>query len=370
MKKVTLLRSRITDSNVFKIAEALSERYEVTLIIWNRSLERIKNNLKYKLYLFNFKAPYDNVKVLIFLPFWLVYQCIMLIKTNPDIIHSFDLDTLLPAIFYKTIKSKKIVYTILDFYSDTLINVPRFVKNIFSLLEKSLIRFCDAVIIVDPLRYFQIKGASIKKMGIIYNTPPDIIGVNQLLSHQQIKKNKEFVIFYAGNLHRERNLIRVIKAVLTLDNTRFIIAGRGELENIIIKLAKKFGEKITYLGYITYDEVLRRSLSADVLIAFYDPSIPNNLYASPNKFFEAMMLGKPIITNDGTLLAKNVKRFGIGLVVPYDDVNAIRNAFLLLRDNPTLAFSFGLKGRKIYEKLFSWDKIKERLFSIYENLYN
>ncbi|MCR8489048.1 MAG: glycosyltransferase family 4 protein, partial [Crenarchaeota archaeon] len=299
-----------------------------------------------------------------------IYQYIMLMRIKPDIVHSFDIDTLIPAIFYKITKSKKLVYTILDFYANTLIYVLKLIKSFFSSLEKFLLRFCDVVIIVDPTRYSQIKGAPIRKIGIIYNTPPDIIGTHQFSTPAQITKDKDFVIFYAGNLHRERNLIRIIKAVLTLDNTKFIIAGRGELENVIIRVAKKFERKITYLEYITYDEVLRRSLAADVLVAFYDPSTPNNLYASPNKLFEAMMLGKPIITNDGTLTAKIVKQFGIGLVVPYGDDDAIRKALLMLKDNPTLSFSLGLKGRKIYEKLFSWNKMRERLFNIYESLSN
>ncbi|MEM4619027.1 MAG: glycosyltransferase family 4 protein [Desulfurococcaceae archaeon] len=366
--KVVLLRSRATDSCAFKIAETLSERYEVILIVWNRSLEKIEIKSNYKLFLFNLKAPYDNIKVLMFIPLWLVYQYIMLIRIKPDIVHSFDIDTLLPAIFYKIIKSKKLVYTILDFYADTLVYAPKFIKNILSLLEKSLLRFCDAVIIVDPSRYSQIKGAPIRELGIIYNTPPDIVGKNEFFIGLQKTNSMEFVIFYAGNLHRERNLIRIIKAILTLDNTRFIIAGRGELENIIVKIAEKFRNKITYLGFITYDEVLKKGLSADALVAFYDPNIPNNLHASPNKLFEAMMLAKPIITNDGTLVAKFVKRFGIGLVVPYDDIAAIKKAFLLLRDNPNLVYLLGNNGRKLYEKFFSWNKMRERLFNIYKSL--
>lgn len=367
-KKVVLLRSRSTDPCIFKIAEALSERFEVVLVVWNRSLEKIKVKSKFKLYLFNFKAPYDNIKVLMFIPFWLAYQYIMLIRINPDIVHSFDFDTLLPALFYKVIKSKKIVYTILDFYADTVVCTSKLIRNILSFLEKFLLRFCDAVIIVDPSRYSQIKGAPIRKLGIIYNSPPDIINKDKLLTKIQKTSNDEFIIFYAGNLNRERNLIRVINAALTLSDTRFIIAGRGELENIIVKIAEKFKNKITYLGFIPYDEVLKKSLSADVLVAFYDPRIPNNLYASPNKLFEAMMLAKPIITNDGTSAAKIVKRFGIGLVVPYDDTAAIRKAFLLLKNNPNLAFQLGNNGRKLYEKFFSWNKMRERLFNIYESL--
>lgn len=53
--------------------------------------------------------------------------------------------------------------------------------------------------------------------------------------------------------------------------------------------------KIFFYGKILYYETLKLESSCDIMADLYDPSNPDNYYAALNKFYEALMLGKPLI---------------------------------------------------------------------------
>jgi len=105
-----------------------------------------------------------------------------------------------------------------------------------------------------------------------------------------------------------------------------------------------------------------------VLFALYDPAIPNHRYASPNKVFEALMLGKPLIVAAGTHMDRLVSAAGCGLIVPYGDIPALENALLSLASAPALRLELGAKARRAYETGYSWAVMEQRLLELYKGL--
>jgi glycosyltransferase involved in cell wall biosynthesis len=119
---------------------------------------------------------------------------------------------------------------------------------------------------------------------------------------------------------------------------------------------------------VPYEQVLRLNASADVLLATYDPSIPNNRYSSPNKVFEAMLLAKPIVVAENTNADRLVLSAGCGLAVPFGDAQALDQAFTRLAQNPALRAEMGQNGRRAYEDEYSWEKMRSRLTALYSQL--
>jgi glycosyltransferase involved in cell wall biosynthesis len=108
-----------------------------------------------------------------------------------------------------------------------------------------------------------------------------------------------------------------------------------------------------------------------MLFRFSDPALPTkNKYASPNKLFEAMMCGKPILVSDNSSMARIVRHNKCGLVIPYGDVGAIRDAIVKLMTNPGLQEELGINGRKAYEEKYSWTIMENRLVTAYKNLHH
>lgn len=176
------------------------------------------------------------------------------------------------------------------------------------------------------------------------------------------------LIFYAGLIHKSRGLEYMIKAVEDIDNVRLLIAGIGPDADMFENQYPDIKKKIQYIGFIPYEEVMVKTMDADILFAFYDPKIPGNRYASPNKLFEVMMYGKPIIVNDETSMANIVRKENCGLVVPYGDVSAIKEAIIKLKNDSSLYQKLGSNGRKAYEDKYNWLIMERRLLDAYNDI--
>ena len=164
-------------------------------------------------------------------------------------------------------------------------------------------------------------------------------------------------------MDKSRGLEFIIDAVKELAFLKLIIAGNGNHKNIIEREAA-LNKNINYLGRLNYDDVLEMSFQADILFAFYDPKIPNNRYASPNKLFESMMCGKPIIMNSETSASKIVQNENCGITVDYGNVKSIKDALIQLK-NTHIRLELGKNGRKAYETKYSWKIMEKRLLSAY-----
>lgn len=371
--RVILIRSRATDSAIFKLATSLSRNgHDVKLLLWNRHMTLDKSkHPNCEIHSFDFKAPYDKMAALPFIPIWWIYELSFLLKENYDVIHACDLDTLYPAILASRIKKSKLIYSIYDFYAHNLPDgslhlLRRLIRKTIASIEKYGITFTDILFLADESWYEEIRGVNISKLVYLYNSPPDVMNDQNC---EAITKNEEIIIFYTGVLSKVRGLDKIIEAIRGINGVILIIGGEGTEKDYIQKISLLLNQKVRYLGWIpTYEEVIRRTMESDILIRFSDPAYPLMKYESPNKLFEAMMCRKPIIVSEGGPKSEIVRKEQCGLVVPYHDINAIRNAIITLRDNSYLRDSLGANGRKAYETKYSWKIMESRLINAYSCL--
>jgi glycosyltransferase involved in cell wall biosynthesis len=359
------------DVPVHKLAKSLSNNgYDVCVLEWDRCKKYLTNEAmdgSYSSHRFRFRAPKGKIDLLFYLPIWWLYEFYFLIKEDADIIHVCDFDTILPAIIVKFIRKIKLCYTIYDFYSDFPGKIPTWIRKIILFSEKKALKFVDILFMVNEAMYQELQGSEIKKVIYIYNTPNDY----------PIEKRRSIArdfpqclrLFYAGWLTKPRGLKYMVDSIRDLCDVKLIIAGDGPDKDVLDKDLIVEG-KLEYLGWIPYDEVIRRELEADILFFFYDPSLLNGKYSSPNKLFEAMMCGKPILANDGMFMSRIVSKEDCGIIVPFGDVESIKRSILKLRDNPILRISLGQNGRNAYEERYSWEIMERRLLNAYKSLYN
>jgi glycosyltransferase involved in cell wall biosynthesis len=365
-KSVILVRSRAIDPSIHKVARTLARHgYTVKVLIWDREGKKsVEKKQGYVTIYFGIKAPYDKLAAGFRLPLWWFYEFLFLLLNKAEIIHASDLDTLLPAIVVRMVRKATLFYTIYDFYADNLPgSFPSPIRRFVAFLEKLGIELTDALFLVDPNRYEQVVGTRIKKLAFLYNSPPDHSKEDFEIGS---KAASELTLFYAGNINKTRGLRDVMEAIRNLDGVKLIVAGTGPDVSMFQMLPRNFEDKVEYIGFIPYEKVIEGAFRADALFAFYDPAIRGNRYASPNKLFEAMMCGKPIIVNAETTAAKIVGKERCGIIVPYGDICAIRNAIIRLRDDHKLRVMLGKNGRMAYQRHYDWKHMERRLLELYD----
>jgi glycosyltransferase involved in cell wall biosynthesis len=185
--------------------------------------------------------------------------------------------------------------------------------------------------------------------------------------NHNLERTGEMTVLYAGQIVSDRGILELIDAVSAGSGIELVLIGYGRIESEVSEAMSRRRNGV-FLGWKSHEEILSQTRDCDVVYAMYNPDVPNNRFASPNKLFEAMACGKPILVNDNTRLAELVRTHNCGLVVPYGDVDSLRAALSNLRDNESLAKELGANGLKAYEKYYNWDIMEDRLRMFFDEI--
>jgi glycosyltransferase involved in cell wall biosynthesis len=371
--RVLVLRSNpiAPDPRVEKIARALQRSgYSVTALGWDRSAQMAEKETVDGFTIIRMPIHADFGSGLANLPNllrwqWRLFTWLTKHHTEFDLIHACDFDTILPALWCKRRWGQTVVYDIFDFYADHLRRTPVWIKNWIRTVDLNSINRADALILVDDARIAQIAGSKPKKLVVVYNSPEELNHSDRPIYSPS--PASELRIAYVGLLQVERGLFEMLNVVGRHPNWHLDLAGFGGDEKEIAERANGMAN-VVFHGRVAYATALALSQAADVLFATYDPSIPNHRFSSPNKVFEAMMLGKPIIVAYNTNMDRIISMAEAGLVVAYGDEAALETALTKLADDPSSRQQFGQHARAAYDQMYSWHVMESRLRDLYSEL--
>lgn len=173
-------------------------------------------------------------------------------------------------------------------------------------------------------------------------------------------------IVYVGILANSRMLKEIAEIVANDTRYEFHIGGFGKLESVFDEYAKKY-ESIYYYGKLPYTKTLALEKECDVMAAIYDPSVRNNQYSASNKFYESLMIGKPLIMAKGTGFDQIIEDNSIGITVDFSK-DGVRRGFDELLSNRENWHSYGTKAKQLYETEYSWAIMESRIQEIYDSI--
>jgi len=374
MKILMLLSKEFTiDPRVYKEAKSLVEAgHQVTVIMWDRKGDfekesivlgikviRIKNNGFMKM------LPNDVFRN----PIWwrIAYKKALQLYRDGfhfNVVHCHDLDTLKIGIRLKKKLSIKLVYDAHEIFGYMIENsVPKIVTKYSFRMEKKLLKHVDQIITVnEPLQdYF--KSITEKPVSIVMNC-------NDLIIKEYVMtKNKNFTASYIGVLSSNRFFPQIIEKFGEIPDIRFVVAGRRENMDVYkqVESASLKYKNVTFLGTVPVDKVIPLTMECDCVLCPLDPSFKSHKVALANKQFDAMVCGKPIICTKGTYPGDLTEELNCGLVVDYT-LDAIKEAVIRLRDDPTLCEVLGKNGLEAAKKKYNWDTQKRIFLQIFEDI--
>lgn len=335
--------------------------YDVHVILWDRThsfpAEETLDGIQ--IHRYQRLAPEGRSGLVWRLPLWWLHAARKAASLRPDIIHAIDFDTAWPARVAARLTRAAIVYDIFDFYSEMiLLDLPRFLRRYLARAERRMVRRADLVILPDLRRQAQFGGIKPRRIVEILNVPED-----QRITAEPAK---DFTMFYGGMIAKDRGLLDLMVACEST-GAKFIVAGHGPDEADLLPHLES-SPSCLYLGTVPYEEVLRQTAACHVVAALYDPAVPNNRLAAPNKVYEAMMLAKPVLVSAGVAIAELVESLGCGKVVSYGDRGAITKALEGLMLSPAACDAMGAQGRAAFERMYNWKTMESRLLDAYASL--
>ncbi|TLZ50503.1 MAG: glycosyltransferase family 4 protein [Methanobacteriota archaeon] len=363
-RRVVFLRSKSVggvEPRLDRAARALADAgHEVHAILWDREATRAETETRgrYTVHRVRFRAPYNRPSLAWKLPGWWRRAFRLLRTIRPDVVHAADWDTIPPAMRARDAWGAKVVFDIWDYYAQMITaRIPRFVRSALARREAFAIRDADLVIVPDLARKPPFRWEPRRVIEIV-NVPEERAFTPE--------PHEGFRVFYGGNLSKDRGLQYLIPACERA-GARLVVAGQGPDEGELIAQVRR-SASAEYLGYLPHDQVLRHAAAADAIPLLYDPSVPINRLASPNKLYEAMMLRKPVLVSEGILIADLVRDEQFGIVVPYGDTERLVDAMKGMIAAPDMGAAMGARGRAVYESRYRWEVMRERLVEAYSRL--
>jgi glycosyltransferase involved in cell wall biosynthesis len=293
-------------------------------------------------------------------------------RTSFDVVHCHDLDTLPLGFLLGKLKRKPIVYDAHESFPDMIEgSVHPQVRNGLTRLENFLIRRIDLLITVgEKLRRRFVAGGcrhsvvvgNWKRREDFSRSEQQNLEVRRCLGIPA----DALAVACITQLLKDRKIEELLQAVDRCPNVNLIIGGRGVLRSFVEQAALA-NPRIVYVDFVSADKIADYTCAADVVYYGFDPNNPNAKYSAPNKLFEALSAGRPLITGDFGEIADVVRETDCGIVLPRYGVDEICAAFRTLSDGAvrhTMASNAGRFGRAV----MNWENGEKTLYREYSAL--
>jgi glycosyltransferase involved in cell wall biosynthesis len=185
-------------------------------------------------------------------------------------------------------------------------------------------------------------------------------------------------IIYLGAMARIRGLVEVIEAFALVAKQypkwELYLVGScrpASFEQELRNLAQERGVEANtkFIAWVPYEEKERLSCQASMGIITYLPH-SNNTSCLPNKLFDYMLVGLPVIASDFPLYREVVEPSRCGLIVDPTRPEEIAQAMAYLIEHPQEARQMGENGRRTVLDKYNWEKESRKLLQIYEAVLN
>lgn len=240
----------------------------------------------------------------------------------PHVVHCHDLDTL-PAGWRLARKTgASLVFDAHESYPDMLAeNVAGWIKWATRRLERFLVPKADLLVTVgDKLRrHYVAMGARDTEVVGNWRDPigaPEVQAeVRQAVRVEGGVMSSSVFICFIANLTAERRLEPLLAAVEAVAEAQLVVGGKGPAAEAA-KAAAARCPRIRYLGAVNPQDVGRWTAASDAVYYGFDPHNANAAFSAPNKLFEALAAGVPVITARFGEIGEIVASTGCGILVP------------------------------------------------------
>ncbi len=244
----------------------------------------------------------------------------LLLFTRCSVIHANDLDTLLPSWLVAKLRRKHLVYDTHEYFT----GVPELqkrpvVKAIWKAVESIIFpRLKHVFTVNESIANLYRKDFGNEQIHIMRNIPPAKVQIRPADELVAMLPSDCFRIILQGNgINVDRGGEEAVMMMQHLNNCILLIAGSGDvipkLKAMVLKL--KLHDRVMFFDRMPYEHLLGLTSACDLGLSLDKDSNINYRFSLPNKIFDYLRAGIPVLSSDLPELRKVVEEFKIGWLV-------------------------------------------------------
>lgn len=283
------------------------------------------------------------------------------LASRADVYEAHDLPPLLPAVLAAKLRGKPVVYRAHELWSEAHAKV-RF-AGFWRLLDRVLVPRCDAVVTPDEgrSRVYRDEFRARAPPLTVLNCPPYRRPLESAVLRDELARRGlagSTIVLYQGLLDSMRCIEEIAEATRHFDEgVVLVVIGSGFGEKWRDPAAALAGyERIVVLPRVAPDELPPYTASADAGIVLYRNDCRNNYLCAPNKVFEYMMMGLPVIAAGFPGMLKLVEGEGVGLCVDPEDPRAIAAAVNRLARDAGARAAMRERALQLSRERYNWER--------------
>lgn len=344
---VSVTNDLVTDNRVHRTCDVLTDMgYEVLLVgrtlPGSLPLDRPYRTKRLRL-LFN-KGPLFYAEYNLRLFFLLVFSRATLMFSN-------DLDSLLPNFLAARIRGRKLVYDSHEFYTEVpeLARRPR-IRAVWLAIERWIFPKLQSVITVNQsiaTAYAERYG---KTVHVVRNIPMlRDLGPMPTREDLGLPVEKRILVMQGAGINVERGAEEAVLAMRELPGFLLLIIGGGDAWPVLERLVRQHGlaDRVRLMGKMPYARMMEFTRNADLGLTLDKDSNLNYRFSLPNKLFDYLHAGIPVLATELPEVARIVREFDCGAIIAEPTPEAIagavqeifsdRDRLRALRENATFA---------------------------------
>jgi glycosyltransferase involved in cell wall biosynthesis len=190
-------------------------------------------------------------------------------------------------------------------------------------------------------------------------------------SREELEINPDhlLLILQGTGINIDRGGEELIDAVSLSDKVSLMVIGSGDQFEFLIEKVSKMGltGQIKFINKLEWKDLMRYTRSADVGLSLDKNSNLNYYYSLPNKIFDYISAGIPVIATDLCEVARIINNYNCGILISESTPEVISKAILKLRDNRDLLSELKRNSALASETL-NWENESLKVVELYKSV--
>ena len=364
--------------------------HKTIMIAWNSEKNRAEEDIGYaRVYRFGYFLRSKFYKLLSH-PFplnflWVLWIMDVARKESLDFLVSSNIRIAIPTILASKILKIPMVLDLQENNPEAvrargMTSVAHYIvrnpKLVF-MLEQLCVRMSSHVWVVveERVKGLLVWGVKERKISVVSNCP-DLESMNTMQETDSPRDGADFALIYVGRVEKLRGLDLILRSMPYIlkesNEVKLLIVGDGfdrtRMEDLVSELGIK--DHVVFTGWIDFHKVPAWIKKADVGIIFNHVNEFTNT-TIPNKLFDYMALGLPVLATDMKPVRRIVEQEKCGVIVPLNSsYEAVADTILELKNSPEKRIEMGKNGRNAVLRRYNWDVEFREVLSTFDRLGN